>query len=111
MTENESGQAGIGNTANLHFTPTPVPINESISRVAVGNESIFAVGQDGKRGPGPHRVGSLALGEQRDYPVPLRIAGLPADVVEVAAGLRASTARTQSGAVWAWCHVALRGGP
>lgn len=103
MTDNQLGEAGIGNTTNLQRALTLVPNLENVTTMSIGRHHVVAVTQDGKLWTwGRNSSGSLGLGETIGYSAPLRVDGLPANIQEIATGLWNSMARTATGDVWAW---------
>jgi alpha-tubulin suppressor-like RCC1 family protein len=99
------GQLGLGRTV---IALAPTRVNGVATRNApnslAGGDSHFVLLQaDGSVWAwGSNRNGQLGDGSTADSPIPIRVTGLPSNVVAVAAGGDHSMALTSDGNVWVW---------
>lgn len=105
--DNLRGQLGDGSTTNR---PSPVSVAglTNISRIAAGAEFSLALKEDGTiRAWGANSNGQLGPGvgippDFAAHPNAGQVAGLPAGITNVAAGVSSCFALAGDGTVWAW---------
>lgn len=97
------GQVTNGSTGNQ---PTPAPVvglPGPIKQVSLGGgHSLFLLRDGTVHGSGAGFFGCLADASHQVSPVPVPIAGLPEEAVQVAAGGGHSLALLADGSVWSW---------
>ena len=99
---NQDGQIGNG-TRDRYRQATSVPGIDGIIAISAGWSHTCAVRYDGAVFCwGTDSQGALGLGATTSTLVPMRVNGLPADVVAISGRLYHQCALTASGEVWCW---------
>lgn len=97
--------AGLGTGKPYGMSTVPVQVNNlaGITQIAAGVYTTYAVDNLGRAWAwGDNYNGALGDGTMTQRRAPVRVAGLPADVVQVAGGYDTGYALRANGTVWVW---------
>jgi hypothetical protein len=101
---NSDGQVGVGPVGGSQLTPVPVSgTATNVVQLAGGFHFNVSLRSDGTVFAwGNNRSGQLGDGTNQNSFVPVQVHGLPAEIVQVAAGLNHAAAVASDGSVWTW---------
>jgi alpha-tubulin suppressor-like RCC1 family protein len=101
---NSDGQVGVGPVGGSRLRPVPVSgMAGNVTRLAGGSGFNVSLRSDGTVWAwGNNSYRQLGDGTSQNSFAPVRVRGLPAGIVQVAAGLNHAAAVASDGSVWTW---------
>jgi alpha-tubulin suppressor-like RCC1 family protein len=101
--KNDRGQLGNGTTTSSGTPSKVTTLSGKVTAIAAGLAFVLVLKSDGTVwGWGDDFQGQLGDGGNTDKPTPVKVQGLTARVVAIAAGKAHSLAIQADGAVWSW---------